>query len=396
MNNILKYNCSPRKLKSNSMLINLSCLIILFLLFSVFKGCIVPYIPKPPENDELLVVEGLISDQHEVNTIKLSKSFPLWTTQNPVYLTGCKVWITDDLGHLDNLKEATIGTYITDSSNFQGTIGRKYTLHIRTNTANGNLNYESFPMELKPVPVIDRIYYEKKTYVKYPRPIEGCQIYLDTYDPTNSCNFYRWKYSETWEFHLPFDVKNKVCWRTENSYDIFLKNTSLLREDRVIGYPLKTITNPIDRLSVKYSIRVKQYSLNEEEYIYWETLKTSLDQAGGLYDIIPPIIPNNIYCVENPDEKTLGYFSVSAVSSRRIFIKDNFEGFDSQYEDCITDTISGKVLVDTLRGLNSFIWMIIDSSDNVPPIRFFTNKRVCADCLARGTNIEPLFWKESK
>ena len=369
---------------------------LLLLLFSVFKSCIVPYIPEPPENDELLVVEGLISDQHEVNRIKLSKSLPLWTTRNPIHLTGCKVWITDDLGHLDSLIETASGTYITDSSNFQGMIGRKYTLHIRTSPANGNLNYESFPMELRPVPVIDTIYYEKKAFTSYPKPIEGCQIYLDTHDRVNNCHFYRWTYSETWEFHLPFDVKNKVCWRTENSHDIFLKNSSLLAENRIMGYPLKTITNPVDRLSVKYSILVKQYSLNEDEFIYWETLKTSLDQAGGLYDIIPPIIPNNIYCVENPDEKTLGYFSVSAVSSGRMFIKDSFAGYDSQYEDCITDIITGKVIIDTLRGLNSFIWVLIDNSDKVPSKIFLTRKRGCADCLTRGTNIEPLFWKEGK
>lgn len=396
MNNIHKDIDSISKIRSTYKLLYFFCSIIFFLLFLAFKSCIVPYVPEPPENDELLVVEGLITDQHEVNTIKLSKSFPLWTTQNPVHLTGCKVWITDDLEHLVNLKETTIGTYKTDSSNFQGTIGKKYTLHIKTNAANGNLNYESFPMELKPVPVIDRIYYAKKAYASYPRPIEGCQIYLDTYDPANSCNFFRWTYSETWEFHLPFDVNNKVCWRTENSYDIFLKNSSLLAENRIIGFPLKTIANPVDRLSVKYSILVKQYSLNEEEFIYWETLKTSLDQAGGLYDIIPPIIPNNIYCVENPDEKILGYFSVSAVSSRRIFIKDSFAGDDHQYEDCITDTITGKVIIDTLRGLNSFIWVLIDNSDKVPSKIFLTKKRGCADCLERGTNIEPLFWKEGK
>jgi hypothetical protein len=101
-------------------------LIILFLLFSVCKSCIVPYSPEPPENDELLVVEGLITDQHEINTIKLSKSFPIWANQNPAHLSGCQVWITDDLGNIANLKETTIGTYITDSSNFQGTIGRRY------------------------------------------------------------------------------------------------------------------------------------------------------------------------------------------------------------------------------------------------------------------------------
>ncbi|MBK7133650.1 MAG: DUF4249 family protein [Bacteroidales bacterium] len=51
---------------------------ILLLLFLTLKSCVVPYIPDPPENDQLLVVEGLISDQNDINTIKISKSRPLW------------------------------------------------------------------------------------------------------------------------------------------------------------------------------------------------------------------------------------------------------------------------------------------------------------------------------
>jgi Domain of unknown function (DUF4249) len=401
----IKYVCKSLR---DYLLTNPYGIIMLLLLFFTLKSCVVPYIPDQPENDQLLVVEGLISDQYGVNTIKLSKSRPIWTGQNPVHLTECKVWITDDLGHIENLKETSIGTYITDSSTFKGKIGRKYTLHIKTNPANGNLNYESFPMELKPVPEIDSLYYEKKAFTSNHLPVEGCQIFLDTHDPFNNSHFYRWAYSETWEINLPFNVENKVCWRTENSDDIFLKNSSLLAENRVVGFPIKTIDNPIDRLTIKYSIQVKQYSLNEDEYIYWEALKTSLDQQGGLYDIIPPIIPNNIYCLENPDEKTLGYFSVSAISLRRIFIKDSFIGYD---ESCNSSIKFGLPKFDrninspsygkdtSIVGLDATVWVAEDHTDEDPPYRILVNTRWCSDCTKKGIfgdyrNIKPSFWDE--
>jgi hypothetical protein len=366
--------------------------IILFLLVS----CIVEYIPDAKEEQEMLVVEGIITDQPGINIIRIAKSIPLWKTHVAKPLQGCTVWISDDLGQIYSLKETNNGEYNTDPATFQGVTGRKYSLHIRRNGSSGILNYESSPVEMKSVPPVDSIYYEKKTYQYGHKTVEGCEIYLDTHDPANKCNFYKWSYSETWEFHLPFNVANKVCWTTENSDGIFIKNTSILTEDRVLRYPINSIPDPVDKLSVKYSILVSQYSLNEDEYLYWDRLKNSLDQVGDLYDLIPAFIPNNIYCVEDPDEKILGYFSVSAVTSKRIFIKDNFAGFDDQYEDCITDTIYGNIIVDTLRGLNSFIWLIIDNSYKVPPERIFTRKRGCADCLVRGTNIEPVFWKEGK
>jgi Domain of unknown function (DUF4249) len=375
-----------KELNSNDLFKIILCAFVPFL-----NSCIYPYTPETTENEELIIVEGMITDQPEINTIKLHKSVPLWKVANEKPLKGCKVWITDDQGNLDSLKEISIGTYVTDINTFQGITGRIYSLHINTTAANGGLSYESSPTEMKPVPPIDRIYYEKKVYITYPRPIEGCQIYLDTHDPMNISKFYRWKFSETWEFHLPFDVKNKVCWISDNSNDLIIKNASLLEEGRVVGFPLNSIQNPIDKLSVKYSILVSQYSMGEEEYFYWERLKNTMDEMGGLYDMIPAIIPNNVYCVENPDQKTLGYFSVSSVSSKRAFIKDNFAGQDVQYVDCISDTIYGTKPID---GLNAGVWVLIDHSGQIPPTRIITRSRACADCTSRGTNIKPAFWDD--
>lgn len=360
-------------------------------LIIILNSCIVPYFPEPVENEEMIVVEGSISDQHEINTIKLSRSFPLWKTQNAKPLKGCKVWISDDMGIIDSLKETTFGTYITDSTKFQGKIGRKYKLHINVYSPDGNVRYESFPTEMKPVPPIESIYYEKTISEFQHNIIEGCQIYLDTQDPKGNCNFYRWKFSETWEFHLPYNVANKVCWITESSNKILIKNASLLTGGSIVRYPINSINNPVDKLSVKYSILVEQYSLNEDEYLYWERLTNTVNQVGGLYDLIPSFIPNNLYCLENPNEKILGYFSVSSVSSKRLFIKDTFAGWNTKYVDCISDTILGTKPID---GLNSSVWVIIDNSDKEPPNRIVTYMRGCADCRDRGTTNKPYFWDE--
>jgi hypothetical protein len=118
-----------------------------------------------------------------------------------------------------------------------------------------------------------------------------------------------------------------------------------------------------------------------------------LEQVGGLYDQVPAAIPNNIYCVEDPNKKVLGYFSVSAKTSKRIFIKDSFAGMNGLYFDCISDTITGT---DDIPGLGATVWVIIDNSDKVPPTRIVTDKMGCADCRVRGTNVEPVFWKEGK
>ena len=327
-------------------------------LLLLLNSCVTQFIPKVNEDKELLVVEGLITDQPDTNTIKLSKSLPLGKRSVANPLKGCIVTISDDLGNIFSLTETAAGNYVTDPANFQGVIGRFYTLHIRTNSSNNNLNYESFPIEMKRVPPIDSVYYEKVTLQENNgiSTQEGCQIYLNTHDPINQTKFYRWEYSETWEFHLPYIVvPNQQCWLSSNSNVINIKNTSILKEDRVVRFPLTFISNNTDRLNVKYSILVNQYSLNEDEYLYWEKLQNISEQVGGLYDLIPSSIPSNISCIDDPNEKVLGYFSVSARSSKRIFIKERFSGLSDQYTNCIGDTIFNG---DFIPNLNISSWII--------------------------------------
>jgi hypothetical protein len=249
-------------------------------------------------------------------------------------------------------------------------------------------------MEMKPVPAIDSIYYEKMTLKEIDgiSAQEGCQVYLNTHDPTNQTKFYRWEYSETWEFVLPYYVANKICWVSASSDLINIKNTTVLEEDRIDRYPLNFISNQTDRLNVKYSILVNQYSLNEDEYLYWEKLQNLSEQVGGLYDIIPSSIPSNVYCLDDPNEKVLGYFSVSANSSKRIFIKDRFAGLINLYATCPADTVS---LGFPIPNLNSTVW-IIEEHGMPDPYRVLTYNRGCADCTVRGTTKEPDFWKDGK
>jgi hypothetical protein len=366
-------------------------LLILFLL--LISSCITKFVPRTSEDKEILVVEGLITDQPVTYKLKLSRSLPLGERNASKPVTGCLVSISDDLGNVFNLKESVEGTYLTDSVQFRGITGRFYTLHIYTgsNSNFNNLTYESYPMEMKPVPPIDSIYYEKLAFKYGPDGItptqEGCQVYLDTHDPTHKCKFFRWEYSETWEFHIPYTIPNYICWISNTSDVINIKNTSSLEESKVQRYPINFISNITDRLRVKYSILVNQYSMNEDEYLYWEKLENISQQVGGLYDIIPSVVSSNVSCLSDPNEKVLGYFSVSANSSKRAFIQGGFAGILTQYtnEACIADTAFGS------EPVPSSAWVIINSF--MPPYNVYTYTKGCADCTVRGTKTKPSFWQ---
>jgi hypothetical protein len=357
-------------------------------------SCVTTYTPRGVENEQALVVEGMITDQPGPYLFNISLSSPLWTAANPVKMAGCKLWITDDNSGNFMLKEGEkIGSYYTDPL-FRGAPGRTYTLNIITNDRLGNIHYKSYPTTMVASPDIDSLFYEKKIYSSNGFGIiEGCQILLNTHDPLKDCRFYRWEYTETWEFTLPYDVPYKTCWATKKSGNILLKNASSLENEAVKRYPLLTISNPVDRLLIKYSMLVNQYSLGEDEYYYWDKVKNLTEETGGLYDILPASIPSNIYCPDDITRKVLGYFSVSSVKSKRIFIKDSFTAVDRTYESCPYTTVKGT---GPIIGLGDSLWVIKTYTDSIPLQRLLTNKEWCATCLTRGAGDEPLFWHDDE
>lgn len=384
---------------------------IVFLFLLIPAACITSYTPSNVENEQALVVEGLITDQPGVYTVKISLSTSLWGSKNIVRLAGCKVWVTDDIGGKFDLAEGvTFGTYVTDPVKFTGVPGRTYILHIINLSRFGDVQYESYPTKMVPVPPVDSVFYEKRSFYQDGfGTVEGCQIFLNANDPSGECRFYRWEYRETWEFRLPDDymVLNKTCWRSENSSGILIKNSSSLENEKIARFPLLTISNPVDRLSVKYSLLVNQYSLGEDEFYYWEKIKNMTEETGGLYDVIPASISSNIYCPEDISRKVLGYFSVSAVKSKRIFIKDNFLENNMNYFNCVADTIhkSGSYWVkydylihrnDTVSGEGISYWALYDYPLSVPPVKIITWNKDCADCTTRGTIYRPDFWNDDK
>ena len=355
-------------------------------------GCITQFIPETDESSDILVVEGMITDQFRTNKIKISKTLPLGKIVSPKPVKGAVVTITDGYNSQYRLMEYPTGTYYTDSTIFRGKVGGKYTLRILT----GGRSYVSSPMEMKPVPKVDSLYYEKVVITErneWGYGEEGCQIYLDTYDPSGQCLFYRWDFAETWEIRLPYNVPNWKCWITRASEVINIRNTSVYGQARVKRYPLLFVSNKTDRLKEKYSILVKQLSLTLDEFNYWEKLQNVYENVGGLYDVTPMAIPSNIRNEYNPDEIVLGYFSVSAVSEKRIFIDELFSGMPYLYNNCPADTIWGGSYVH-IDGLGSYVWVIDDHTYEIGnPYRVITFSKECADCTTRGTSVKPSFWQ---
>lgn len=311
---------------------NYKGLAIVFVVFTLYT-CIDPYSPKLKGYDSIVVVDGLITDENLSYTIKLSRTFQDQRTSLEL-VTDAKVTVTDDDGNIFVFYNHGRGTYKSDSVVFRGVPGRKYTLHITSGDGN---EYESEQCLMQSVPEIDSIWFEKdqEFFNNGSENEEGLRIYLNA-KAGNDNLYYRWAFEETWKFKIPFPKRfdyisvdkivpvnhvKEYCWKTRKSDEVIIHHLNSGNPDRVERKAVYFIaSSKSDRLMSEYSILLKQYSISKNEFGFWNNLKRVNESVGDIFALQPFPVIGNIRNINEPEDRILGFFQVSAVKHKRMFI----------------------------------------------------------------------------
>ena len=378
--------------------------ILIYSLFMLLMAdCVQPYEPEIDKYENALVVDGIFSNLPGPYEVSLSRTFP-YDADTCERVTGASVRIIDDLGNEIPLTEVSRGIYRSDSSGPNGQIGRSYKLSILTSDGN---QYESdFQLLKSPIP-IDSLYYKYEPISK--SDVKGVQVYLDTHDPENNTHYYGWEFEETWEFHVPFITSaypnSQICYRSFNPKRILVGSSIDNNSDEILQHPLFYIDDQSNRLKYKYTAMVRQYTLSETVYHYYKNLAGMNESTGSLFDPAPYTLSGNVKNINNEDEPVLGIFQVSAISSKRIFIKKSElpnEVFPpSGYEYCemvrlyVQDSINSPIVEYQVDSIIDFVGMVVMDTTMEGPylvIRFASSK-ACFDCTLSGSNEPPDFWE---
>lgn len=366
-------------------------------------GCKEKYIPSltyPPTG--YLVVEGFINSGLEPTSIKLTRTSSLADNVNTLYEHNAEVNIEGENNEIFPLYESGEGTYT--SSFLQLNDNVKYHLHIKTSDAK---EYMSDFAPIKHTPDIDSVSFQREN--------TGVRIYVNTHDPLNNTKYYQWKYEETWEIHsafltnlkytydpITFKIKGVAykdlnpdttiykCWPSTVSTNINLGSSEKLSAD-VIYLPLVFIENADDKLSVRYSINVKQYALSHEAYLFFNKIKKNSEELGSIFDPQPSELQGNIHCITNPAETVIGYVEISEEKQKRRFI-ENAEVPGWNYRNaCQLVTIVNQA--DSINKYASTLSPVMPVTVAQRSIVEFSASNVsCIDCTLRATNVRPPFW----
>lgn len=368
--------------------------LVIVLMMVIIGSCRENYDPNVRSTEQsFLVVEANLNVAADSTIIRLTRSFKLDDSARLKVENGATVTVEGSDNTTRSLIPRGNGYYI--STNLNLTVGTDYKLHIRT--ANGR-EYESDFVTARATPAIDSISWEAAS--------DGLRIFANTHDPSGNSRYYRWDYDETWEIRSKYysnfiyipqadSVRERVmpaeevfyCWKYDTSSSIYLANSTRLAEDIIYKSPLQFIPRGDERLSVRYSIHVRQYAMDREAYNFYELMKKNTEGIGDLFSSQPFELQGNIRCLTDPDEYVLGYVTASERQKKRIFITYSWV----YPENCSALTIS-KALKDSIR--------IYFNNGGYIPYDYNTATGVysyseddCVDCTYRGGNLRrPWFW----
>ncbi len=369
-------------------------------LLFLWSACTVPFAPDIQKFDELLVVDGCITNAPGPYTVALSiSSRPQQFSIFKPY-SNCKLAIEDDLGNKVALMEHSPGVYQTDSSAIQGVVGRAYKLII--NTPDGDVVESAPEIILKELEIksIDAELVRKNNTKMF----DGYQFYVEAEAPTGKDKYLLWRTECTYRFDMDYYIKYYYdnglhpvnqpdtflhCYRTVQLPNFYICNPNEQITPEVKHIPLNYEGNTTKALTVRYCLKVIQLTIGKEAFNYWEVLKKIQNSGGDLYTQQPYQVKNNLTNLSNSGKPVLGYFMVAGASEERIFLDRPPISF--QIEDCPP----------YFFGFHCDFACLLKKMDKepqawpvfIPPSEEWVPES-CIDCRKTGFQKKPAYWKD--
>ncbi len=377
--------------------------ILLCLAFFQLHSCKEKYWPELDKYEDVLVVDGMITNKPGPYTVRLSVSAPIDSAEL-IPFTDCQLIISDDIGNTENLIETEPGVYMTSPDGLRGIIGRKYQLQISSPEGE---NYTSAYEELKAPVGIDSVYgvIEYRQDEKIPYELVGYQFYLDAEMAEQDSSYFLWRADATYHyqsdftirwyydgtlnwFHGPDSLYN--CWKSYRVARIFTGSTQSLNLPKIDKYALHYVNTESRQLSVRYSLFVQQLTISEDAYEFWNGIEEQSAGQESLYATQPFQISGNVRNIDNDAEPVLGYFMVAGISEKRIFMDRPPGNIPFHYSICELD--NGDFHSYAQLSMADPVFYPIYAIET-PGGRRAVPSQECVDCRRKGGTItKPDFW----
>ena len=252
--------------------------------------------------EQLLVVEGQISDIDSVQWVKLSYTTDYFDDNEPNYTVeqnALVVLYQNDIV-LDTMDFNTATNQF--EWNGQGAAGNTYNIYIRTEDGT---EYESFDEILTTVSPIDSLYYD---YESVFLDFEGYQIKIKTYEPAPEGDYYQWKvYVNGQYLNTAEDLSISS---DENVLDGELDFSAYFMSQE--DYDDFSAENTTDVF-----VRVEQIKITKTNFEYLNILADQASGGGFIFSSPPAQIRGNIV-EKGTDTYAVGFFQAVSIDDATV------------------------------------------------------------------------------
>ncbi|WP_298136847.1 DUF4249 domain-containing protein [Flavobacterium sp.] len=383
---------------------------IYYIFIAVITSSCIEQIPlKSNTFEDVIVIQATITNEMKFQEVRVQRTYK-FENAVPVIENNATVFIIDEQG--DEISFHQDDDIYKSDIEFQALPSKQYELHVITENGREYVSTKQILTTESPIQSINANAVTSQINGR------GVEITVNSFDPSNTSKYYRYEYEETYKviapkwrvnnlyyntttlsfFVLPDrNINLRTCYGFQKSKKIIQTTTSGLNEDRVVDFPVHFVSNQNYRIKHRYSILVKQYVQNLEAYNFYKTLNTMSSEGNILSPSQPGFIVGNIKNIEDPNEKIIGFFEVSSVSSARLFFNytDLFPGEElpPDFNECYPieyDSDDGEDRDKLIKNLNRNNITLLEAA---PPF-YIMVPRECGDCTYIWSNIIPNYWTE--
>ena len=211
-------------------------------------SCYKPYNASVESDEEILVVDGMITNEPVSYKISLSYASPFYSDKTGKPINSANVYVSDDIGNSYPLREFKNGYYKSDSLKFIGLPGRTYTLHIETPYGE---TYESGPQRLNHEYYPDTVYAEadyQETISRFNEivvTVRGANILADIRSESDTLPSFRFTSDMVEHYFYALNIPppgfdpplySFYCWQTDDiSPDVNLTNNEYTLNKSIVN-----------------------------------------------------------------------------------------------------------------------------------------------------------------
>jgi len=320
---------------------------ILFFMAVIFTACQDLYSPEIESFSDALVVEGILTDQNEYVTVKLSRSASF---SDDSYFYGERkavVSIESASGNSWGTTEIGRGTYQTNEP-VSAIVGEGYYVKIITS---GGEEYRSEIEQMMPPTSIGSVFltdsiFRDLSYNYWGEPVvsdfAGISFAVRPNDTEGESIGYLYKWNALTNYTIYSTAGpagfNYFCWEELISNSIYVYD--YYNDDYIIELPVGDLHSlsyymlsplPIDSSRFEGVIttvattglyyHLKQYAITKKGAKYWRSVKNQSEASGKLFDPVEEQIYGNIRCVSDSNKIAFGYFNVASYSHLVLGVK---------------------------------------------------------------------------